>query len=297
MKLTLLPLLLCPSLAFAQAGGGAKSVPSLGYANALAAIERADAAPAAKAKPVVKRTVDPHIRYETYDADRVVRLTGYTGYQILIEFAPDERVETVGIGDSAAWQVTPNGAATVMFLKPVAVAQTTNLAIVTNLRRYNLELISRAGAQARLADIVYTLRFRYPEQQADEAAAAVAPPLTTVPADQWNRAYSFDGAKANVPQEMFDDGKATYFRFGDGQPTPAIFAVTDKSGEAIVNSAQRGPYIVVDQLAPLFVLRQGPEVTRIYNDSYAPPPLSAAAPRERSTKKKRGGLFGGGKTK
>lgn len=297
MKPTRLPIFLCQAVlwvaALAVPGG-----PALAQANIAPLLDYPDfreATPAARPSPV-----DPHIRYVTYDPDRVVRVTGYTGYQIIVEFAPDERIETVGIGDSSTWQVTPNGAATIMFLKPVAAGRPTNLAIVTNLRRYNLELSARLGTQARTADIIYALRFRYPQAEKAKAEAAAPTPLTSVPSDQWNRAYSFDGAKGNVPEEMFDDGKATYLRFSPDRPTPAIFAVTDKTGEAIVNSSQRGAYIVVDQLAPLFVLRQGPDVTRIYNDKYAAPALGDTAPQERSSHKKspgtrRHGLFGGGK--
>lgn len=232
--------------------------------------------------PAVEHAVDPHIRYVDYDPDQVVRLTGYTGYQIVVEFGPDEHVETVGTGDASGWQVTPNGAGTVMFLKPVVAGRTTNLAVITNRRRYNLELIARSGARVPAARIVYALRFRYREDEERLAAAQAAPPpLTSVPQEQWNRAYSFEGARANVPEEVFDDGRATYLRFSPHQQTPAIFALADASGEAVVNSARRDGYIVIDQVAPVFVLRQGPNVTRLYNDGFAPPTPGAQAPRER----------------
>ncbi len=265
------------------------------FALALASLMITSTA-AAQNAPLIPSDVSPNIRYVDYNPDAVVRLTGYTGYQMILEFEGGEKIETVGIGDSSGWQVTPNGAATVMFLKPVGLPRTTNMSIVTNLRRYNLELVAHSGAKVSSRQIIYAVRFRYPQKVA-EAVQAAAAPLITTPPEEWNRAYSYDGAKGNVPEQVFDDGKATYFRFATGTSTPAIFSITPDAGESIVNFAVRGPYIVVEQLAPQFVLRQGKDVTFIFNDAYASPTPGADAPKQRSKPKKRGvfgGLFGSG---
>ncbi len=230
--------------------------------------------------------VAPNIRYVDYSPDTVIRLTGHTGYQMMLEFQPGEKIETVGIGDSSGWQVTPNGAGTIMFLKPVGLPPTTNLSIITNQRRYNLELVAKSGLRVPQSQITYAVRFRYPEQAAVSAANVTPPPLIATSPDLWNRAYSYDGAKANVPEQVFDDGKATYFRFAPGSSAPAIFSITPDTGESIVNFSVRGPYTVVEQIAPQFVLRQGKEVTIIFNDGYTAPALGPDAPKERVTGKK-----------
>jgi type IV secretion system protein VirB9 len=241
--------------------------------------------------------ISPNIRYVDYNPDAVLRLTGYTGYQMSLEFEAGEKIETVGIGDSSGWQVTPNGAATVMFLKPVGLPRTTNMSIVTNQRRYNLELVAHSGAKVPQSQIIYAVRFRYPQNAAAVSVQTpAAAPLITTPPEQWNRAYTYDGAKGNVPEQVFDDGKATYFRFATGTSTPAIFSITPDSGESIVNFAVRGPYVVVEQVAPQFVLRQGKDVTFIFNDAYAAPTPGIDAPKPRATKKKCG-LFGCGSKK
>lgn len=233
--------------------------------------------------------VASNIRYVDYNPDAVIRLTGHTGYQMMLEFEPGEKIETVGIGDSSGWQVTPNGAGTVMFLKPVGLPPTTNLSIITNVRRYNIELLARSGLRVAQSQITYAVRFRYPMKVT--AAAAADAPLIATPPEQWNRMYSYDGAKGNVPEQVFDDGKATYFRFAPGTSAPAIFSITPDAGESIVNFAVRGPYTVVEQIAPQFVLRQGKEVTVIFNDTYTPPAPGADAPKQRAATKKCG-LFG-----
>ena len=43
-----------------------------------------------------------------YDPQQVVLLQVAAGYQLTLAFAPDERIESVAVGDSGAWQVTPN---------------------------------------------------------------------------------------------------------------------------------------------------------------------------------------------
>ena len=63
---------------------------------------------------------DPRIQTRRlYDADQVVQLQGAPGYQLDVEFAPDERIESVAVGDSAAWQVTPNRRGDRLFVKPL----------------------------------------------------------------------------------------------------------------------------------------------------------------------------------
>jgi type IV secretion system protein VirB9 len=234
--------------------------------------------------------VDSRIRYVDYDANAIVRITGYTGYQIMVEFEPGERIETVGIGDSSGWQVTPNGAATVMFLKPVGLPRTTNMSIVTNQRTYNLELIARSGVKVAQRELVYALRFRYPQKPQEVAAIQSPVPVTATPPEQWNRSYSYDGSKGNVPEQVFDDGKSTFFRFIPGTSTPAIFSMMPGTGESIVNFSVRGPYVVVEQVGPQFVLRQGSDVTYIFNDAYVVPAPGFEAPKAREKRKR--GLFG-----
>ncbi len=63
--------------------------------------------------------LDPRIRTIEYDPDQVVQLKGWFGFQQMIEFAPDERIENVSIGDALGWQVTPNKRANMLFLKPI----------------------------------------------------------------------------------------------------------------------------------------------------------------------------------
>ncbi len=204
---------------------------------------------------------DPRNRVVMYDPAQVVELQGVLGYQMLIEFAPDEKIENVAIGDSLGWQVTPNRAANLLFVKPMSKVPVTNMTVVTDQRQYVFEL--NVVPRARESAIIYTLRFEYPPLP-DKPADAPPPP----PPQIANSAYSYDGSQKILPTRIFDDGHATYFQFHGGQDYPAIFAVDADKGEAVVNSSMRDGYVVVDRIARGFVLRQGSEVTHIYNDGF-----------------------------
>lgn len=251
------------------------------------------AAPAVQAQQIadmgtqVERPRDPRIRIINYDPDQIFAITGHTGYQMTIEFEPGEKIETVGIGDSSGWQVTPNGNATLLFLKPMAVAPSTNMALVTNKRRYNLELNSRSGARVNKDAITYVLRFRLPAPPPAVVTTALDDnQLTPTPESEWNRNYRFEGSRELVPEEVFDDGRYTYIRFAEAIETPAIFAMSGAEDENLVNSNQRGNYVMIDRVAKQLVLRHGKLVTRLHNEAHAEPVPGPNAPKPRPRKKR-----------
>jgi type IV secretion system protein VirB9 len=209
----------------------------------------------------------------TFEDDQVVLLRGHYGYQIMLELSQDEQIENVAIGDSLAWQVTPNRRADALFLKPLEPDADTNMVVVTNRRRYAFELTAAPGFGAQDADIFYRVRFEYPQTAAEAAAlaAALAPLVAT------NVAYVAAGSEATMPASVFDDGRNTYFQFPADASLPAIFARDASGVETLVNFTMRGPVVVVQQLAPGFVLRNGAEETMVRNDGWVAPLARPAA--------------------
>jgi type IV secretion system protein VirB9 len=239
--------------------------------------------------------VDPRIRTIVYNPREVVTITGQLGYQMVMSFGTGERIENISLGDSLGWQVTPNKKADLLFLKPIDRLPSTNMTVVTNLRRYNFELLA-VPASTRRAQ-TYDIRFVYPNEEL--AAASIAVPETPVsdsaPPDSWNFAYSYAGSKAIVPARVFDDGRFTYFQWPDSVDTPAVFAVGSDGSEALVKHVVRGRYFVVEQVSQQFLLRSGKEATQVFNDAMKMPEPGAAAPRPRDTKASRqssSGIFG-----
>src|SRR5690606_3628489 len=87
------------------------------------------------------RETDARLVDRLYNPDEVVRIESKVNVQVTIEFDPDEHIENVAIGDSNAWQVTPNKRANLLFVKPLAPTATTNMTVITDRRSYFFDLI------------------------------------------------------------------------------------------------------------------------------------------------------------
>lgn len=192
---------------------------------------------------------DPRIQSVAYDTNQVVQLQVATGFQLTVEFAPDERIENVAIGDSGAWQVTPNKRGDHLFIKAVQQGVTTNLTVVTDARSYSFELLPLYGP---LPDMAYTVRFTYP-------APAVAT-VADAPAAAAPGRYKLSGSRAIRPTEIDDDGLKTYIVWPPEKPLPAIFAIDEKGHEMLVDGAMRDGQYVIDSVKPKLLFRLDREV-------------------------------------
>ena len=219
---------------------------------------------------------DSRIRTVFYDPNDVVSLKGHLGYQMMVEFDPLERIENVSIGDSTAWQVTPNRKATLLFLKPMERNATTNMTVVTTLRRYTFELTTAEAKGPQDPTIIFDVRFNYPEESHPIEVAAPPEPPPAPSIEQLNFSYERTGSKHIAPLEVFDDGQMTYFEWPKNGAVPAIFAVAADGSESLVNYVVRGPYIVVEQVAWRFKLRNGKDVATVENHIPAVPKLGAS---------------------
>ena len=223
---------------------------------------------------------DRRIEQVVYSADAVVAVRAQSRVQTMIEFAPDEHIENIALGDSAAWQVTPNKRANLLFIKPLSTRTRTNMTVVTDQRRYLFDLVT-APASARP---VYVLRFAYPEQLVLPLANALAPgagalppataplpggaapaaptTLTALPApppnsSARNTGWRITGERSLQPSEVYDDGQATYLVWPEANDLPAILAPAADGGEGPVNFTIRAGTIVIDGVAPRYLLRLG----------------------------------------
>ena len=193
----------------------------------------------------------PDARVQTvfWDPDQIVNITGATGWQLMIEFAADERIENVAIGDAQAWQVTPNKRARNLFLQPLLKNAQTNMTVITDRRRYIFAL----DTAPRRASTPWVVRFEYPP-----------PPVVLVPEiveEQRpvveNSNYIKQGDAGLLPTRVWDDGRMTYFEFDENVSLPAIFVGKPGKDEALANSTMRGRVVVIQQLASAFTLRDG----------------------------------------
>ena len=185
---------------------------------------------------------DPRFQSVAYAPDQVVLLEGAPGYAITLELSPDERAETIALGDSAAWQVTANRRGDLLFIKALTGAST-NMTVITNVRTYNFDL--SAGSPSAMA---YTVRFTYPPPAApaeEEVADAAA-----------EGRYRLGGDRALRPSEISDDGVHTYIRWPRDRALPAVYAVTDGGQEMLVNGMMReDDLFVIDSISTKLVFR------------------------------------------
>lgn len=198
--------------------------------------------------------VDPHIQSVMFQPDEVVRLRGALGWQIMLEFGPDERIENVSIGDAMAWQVTPNKKARNLFLKPLIKNAATNMTVVTDKRRYAFSLETRP----RGLNIPWVVRFDYPREVVEVIEEPLPPPPLPL-----NFAYGITGDATLRPSRVWDDGMMTYFEFSEEKAIPAIFAGGPGKDESMVNSSARGRVIVVQQTGSRFTLRTGKKLATV----------------------------------
>lgn len=213
---------------------------------------------------------DPRIRTILYNPNEVFKFVGHYGYQSSIEFAPDESILTISLGDSVSWMVTPTGNR--LFLKPIEQDALTNMTVITNKRTYHFELHPEEADDINAPDMVFEMRFVYgPDDIGHYNGNKLDPvPLPDIQEhpEKYNFNYTIRGAEDIAPIRIFDDGEFTYFEFRDkNAEVPAFFLVDSKNEEAIINFRTRGDYIAVERVARRFTLRHGADIVCVYNEA------------------------------
>jgi type IV secretion system protein VirB9 len=228
---------------------------------------------------------DSRLVERLYNADEVVRVEGRPNVQAMIKFAEDEHIENVAIGDSQAWQVTPNRRANLLFVKPLAERASTNMTVVTDRHTYLFDLVASPANRNPL----YVLSFTYPDEPEDTQLADGAPeapnalelaaasdPYAVVDPAELNYAWTTKGDAKLIPVQIYDDGQATFLTWAPGATMPAILIKDQEGTEGPVNFAVRGDLIVVDGVPREIVLRSGEDSATLTNRGPAREPRTAA---------------------
>ena len=112
-------------------------------------------------------TTDNRIKTYIYNENEVFVVLVHYGYQSTIEFAKGEEVQTISLGDSYAWRVSPIGRR--VFIKPLEENMHTNMSIITNKRIYHFDVVSKLSSDEGIdKELVYVIRFLYPEIEETE---------------------------------------------------------------------------------------------------------------------------------
>jgi type IV secretion system protein VirB9 len=226
---------------------------------------------------------DPRVRVVDYNAQDVVKLTTFYGVSTHVQFGPREVIKDVAVGDTQAWEIIPRGSH--LFIKPKAEKADTNVTVVTDRRVYNFALVVE-GRKVRDADawrdpnLVFSLSFRYPDEEADrvtvaahetarkEQAAEAKERLQAAKQVDANRDYWVSGSEEISPTAARDDGRFIYLTFGLNKDMPAVYAVDAEGNESLVNTSVEGNEIVVQRMVKQLTLRKGGAVACLVNKSF-----------------------------
>lgn len=228
---------------------------------------------------------DERLVHHMFSENEVVRIDGRPGVQATISFGEGEAIENVAVGDSAAWQITPNKRADLLFVKPLDNSARTNMTVVTDRHTYFFDLVASPKTKP-----VYLLRFTYKDEPKKKgtpegtALAALTPDEQAVldggpaeaPVDPatLNFAWRPKGDTKILPARIYDDGRATYLLWGEKSEVPAILVRNEKGEEGPVNYSVRERMIVLDAVPKSILLRSGKAFATIENQR----PETAARP-------------------
>jgi type IV secretion system protein VirB9 len=200
-------------------------------------------------------------------------MTVHYGYQSSIELHPKEKLKTLSLGNSYSWKITPTDGR--IFIKALEGNAHTNMTIITNKRTYQFELQSRNPAEITDEELVYVVRFYYPDGSIDLPRPQITtkrylpPELLTKPVYNFN--YTLTGPDVIAPIKAFDDGKKTYLLFANNNALiPHLFARMPNGQEQRVSYTRKAEYVVIDAIVPELILRLDHHIVNIYNESNKP---------------------------
>lgn len=224
---------------------------------------------------------DPRIRTVDYNPENVVRVSTFYGVSTHIQFDPDETIRDVAVGDDRAWTIIARSSH--LFIKPRDLQANTNVTVVTDRRVYQFVLVvNKRSLKDRSAwadpNLIFSLSFRYPEDDAGRKAKqderhqiakhlehAVNPERSLL----INHDYWVAGSESVSPAQAWDDGRFIYLVFPDNRDMPAVYAVDEEGGEALVNThVINGNTIVVQRMLKQLMLRKGMAVASLLNQSF-----------------------------
>lgn len=234
---------------------------------------------------------DVRLRDVLYDVNEVYRLPAYAGYDTDIEFQVGEKFLGLGSGDlgGLSFRAQENH----LFIKPRAAEVHTDITVLTDRRVYHFDFASVGHApDSSHADVLYALRFLYPESATaplPAAGSSLAPTgmqartpvraLLEAAAAQppRNQDYWYCGARAIEPAAAWDDGIQTHLRFSASSEMPALFLQNEDGSESLLNFHIERGEVVIHRIVRRLILRRGGLTGCVVNRAYRGAQLSPSA--------------------
>ncbi len=210
---------------------------------------------------------DKRIATFRYQENEVYTINAHYKQETVVRFHEEEQFIRSGSGYTEGWSVEEHEH--MLFIMPIADDVDTNLNVVTQdrvtkeLRYYIFELNALTGGSNEIG--TWSIEMRDPRRnhrasratiKRKDAAELAAEEAATLPIVVENLDFNYGGSGdwELAPQQIFDDGKFTYFQFGQ-QTLPLIVSIEGNKEQMIVNRHEEGVYTVIHQTAEEFLLR------------------------------------------
>ncbi|MEI6485660.1 MAG: TrbG/VirB9 family P-type conjugative transfer protein [Sphingomonadales bacterium] len=190
---------------------------------------------------------DPRLQIIPYDPGRIYTVEVAAGYTLMIALAPGERIETMAVGDSSAWQVNANKRGDAIFIKRNYSGINSNLTVITDARTYVFELLGNSPVQPP----PLIMRFAY---------AAARPELPAAPPAAGSAAYRLAGAPALRPASISIAGNQIILAWPAGAALPAVFQIADDGSEALVNGRFEDDRMILQGIPRRLLFRSGRQI-------------------------------------
>lgn len=240
-------------------------------------------------------TTDSRIKTFVYSENEVFYLTLQYGFISNIEFGKHEEIRTISVGGAQSWDINMDkNEPRRLFLKPLEGDAHTNMTVITSKRTYYFELQSKYPDDNLDEELVFAVRFFYPEEGFDtpppkvnteqfssDAGNAVAPmpmvsaapaPMQSMGMNQsmnegaFNYNYTLTGPDSFAPVKVFDDGQRTFLKFpNQNAVVPHLFTMNGGQ-ESRMSYSRQGEYIVIKGVSKSLALRLGQAVVYVYNE-------------------------------
>lgn len=202
---------------------------------------------------------DPRIQTLQYDKGRIYPIEVAAGYTLLISFAGGERVETMAVGESSAWQVTANKRGDSIFVKRNFSGVNTNLTVITDARTYVFELIGNSNPKP-MSPLV--IRFTYPEPARPLPMIKPAPPPV---------AYRVKGVRSLRPSQIEVRVNSVALAWPQGVPVPAVFEINEDGTESLINGTFLDDRMIIQGVPQRFLFRSGRQLATATRYTPKPP--------------------------
>ena len=217
--------------------------------------------------------IDSRIKTFIYTKNQVFKIDANYGYQSFIEFAENEKVKTIAIGDGVSWNINPSG--NKIFLRPFEKTGKTNMTVITDKRTYTFDLVARSDSEEMDGDLAYIARFFYPKEDDEldlgvdadqEDSFALDGKTYNIAYDKLHQNYSVNGDQFISPRDVLDNSYVTFFRFAG--KIPRVFVVNKDKSENQLKMVRFKDYFIVDGVHNKLRLRYKDRIAEVTNNDF-----------------------------